>query len=166
MRTKILLIAAAIVSLASSANAMSLSIDGPDCPTCDGSDLFLEINDNDDGNFDTSGVCKNGGGTDEICTSGSVDITGGGDPKWEFTVPGGSPKTDPPGWQSGGQHANPAGLQGLSQKPAKGNPIAENGPAVPEPSSALLFGIGALVASRLLPSWARYFGAAWRRRPF
>jgi len=201
MRMKILLVAAAIVSLASSASAMSLSIDGSSCLTCDGSDLFLEINDNNDGTFDvlliintddyiggkdgivqagfggiqgwtlvdldsepagsaipwampiganvnSSGFCKNGGTTDKICTSGYVDITGGGDHKWEFTVTGGTLKTDTAGWHIGGQYASLVDLRPENERGPKGNLVSESGPPIPEPNSALLLGIGALVASR------------------
>jgi hypothetical protein len=209
MKSRILPIVATIVSLASSASAMSLTIDGSSCGTCDGSDLFLEIKDNSDDTFhvtlildtsdydggkdgvvqvgfggiqgwtsvdfysvpagswalpiganvSSSGPCKNGGNTDKICTSGYVAITGG-EQKWEFTVTGGTLKTDTADWHIGGQYANLADLRPENeladllpgnQNGPKGNLISESGPGgspIPEPNSALLFGIGALAASR------------------
>lgn len=224
MATKTLLLGVAIVSLAAPAGAMSLSIDGSNCLTCDGSDLFLEIIDtggsfdvtliiNTDDYFGTKdgivqagfggiqdwtsvvltsepagstlswadaiganvssgGLCKNGGTTSKICTAGYVDITGGGDHTWTFTVTGGTLKMDTADWHIGGQYADFADLQSQSAPTGrsrnqrgpnlsasggganligpKGHLISESGgsPPIPEPSSALLFGIGALIASR------------------
>ncbi len=99
-------------------------------------------------NVSSSGLCKNGGSTDKICTSGFVDISGGGDFTWTFTVKGGTLNADTTGWHLGGQYADLADLK--SRKGPNGNIISESGPAraIPEPGAALLFGIGLLCVSR------------------
>jgi hypothetical protein len=87
----------------------------------------------------SNSLCEVGGSSDKICTHGFVDITGGGDYSWAFNVVGGTLKQDE--WHIGGQFANSAG-------PARGQIISSSGiPVIPEPSAALVFGIGALIVA-------------------
>jgi hypothetical protein len=93
-------------------------------------------------NISSAGLCANGDNTGKVCTSGFVDITGGGDFKWEFTVTGGTlqPLSD---WHIGAQFADSAAAirgQIISAGPG--------GPNVPEPSAALIFGVGVILAAR------------------
>lgn len=91
-------------------------------------------------------LCTKGTSSDKVCTHGFADITGGGDHVWEFTVTGGTLKLGPDAeWHIGAQFANAAG-------PAAGKIISEEGspgPAIPEPSAALVFGVGALLVARM-----------------
>ena len=87
----------------------------------------------------SAGLCAVGGASDKICTSGFVNITGGGNYTWEFTVTGGTlkPLSD---WHIGGQFADSAA--------ATRGQIISAGPAIPEPSAALVFGVGTLLVAR------------------
>ena len=92
----------------------------------------------------SNGPCANGGaGGGKICTQGFVNITGGGDFVWEFNVVGGTMKETP--WHIGAQFANQAGG-------ARGQILSEEGTSssnpIPEPSAALIFGVGVLAAAR------------------
>ena len=94
----------------------------------------------------SNGPCANvGAGGGKICTSGFVNITGGGDFVWEFNVVGGTLKETP--WHIGAQFANKAGR-------AQGQILSEDGspststPPIPEPTAALIFGACVLAVSR------------------
>ncbi len=87
-------------------------------------------------------LCAVGTSSDKVCTHGFVTITGGGDFVWEFNVVGGTLKDTP--WHIGAQFANQAG-------PTQGWILSEEGPSsspIPEPTAALLFGVGMLAAAR------------------
>jgi hypothetical protein len=200
MKTFRLLIAAMFLTcVASLASAYSLTIDGATCGSCEGANLYLEINDNG-GSFDvtltvntdnytgtkdglvtvgfggihgwtavsldsspltsgvawsdpiganvsSSGQCASGSTTDKICTQGFVDVSGGGDFTWAFTVTGGSFSTDTSTWHIGGQFADLSDLS--SSKGPRGHLISEPGPAhaIPEPGAAFLFAAGLLVVA-------------------
>jgi len=87
----------------------------------------------------SAGLCATGSSSDKICTSGFVDITAGGDYKWEFTVTGGTvkPVSD---WHIGGQFADSAAA-------IRGQIISASAP-IPEPSGAFVFGLGILLVAR------------------
>jgi hypothetical protein len=89
-------------------------------------------------------LCSNTkGNSDKVCTAGfSGDITGGGDWTWTFRLTGGTLDTSE--WHLGGQYANSAGETYGKIISADAAP----GLAVPEPSAALLFGVGALLMGR------------------
>jgi len=204
MHSRILLIAAvfaASLAISTAASALSLTVGGSTCGSCQGTDIELEIIDNigsfdvtltinadnytgkKDGlvqvgfggisgwssvaldsspassavawsnpiaaNVSSSGLCKNGSNTDKICSTGFVDISGGGDFVWEFTVNGGTLRPDTYDWHIGGQFADLSDL--TSRKGPKGNLISEPGSKpVPEPRSAMLFALGALVCARTI----------------
>lgn len=90
----------------------------------------------------SNSLCSNtNGDSDKVCIYGFVDITGGGEYTWQFRVTGGTllETTD---WHLGGQYANNANA-------TSGKIIsADVGALVPEPSAALLFGVGVLVLNR------------------
>jgi hypothetical protein len=79
----------------------------------------------------SNNLCLQGTSTDKVCTHGFVDITGGGDFTWAFTVVGGT-LLDPLDWHIGGQFANGPGI-------AQGELISA---AIPEPTAALVFALG------------------------
>jgi hypothetical protein len=87
----------------------------------------------------SNNLCEKGTSSDKVCTSGFVDITGGGDYTWEFTLTG-STLLDPIDWHFGGQFADAPGT-------ARGEIISA---AIPEPSAALVFSLGLLVVGRHL----------------
>jgi hypothetical protein len=89
-------------------------------------------------NVSSSGLCATGSSSDKICTSGFVDITGGGDFTWDFTVTGGTvkPLSD---WHIGGQFADSAAA-------TRGQIISAS--PVPEPSAVFVFGVGMLLVTR------------------
>jgi hypothetical protein len=83
------------------------------------------------------------GDTDKACIFGYVNIQGGGDYTWTFRIDDGTLITDTSEWHLGAQYADGAYR-------SAGNLIsAESGtPPVPEPTAALLFGLGALLVTR------------------
>jgi hypothetical protein len=87
----------------------------------------------------SNNLCQKGTASDKVCTSGFVDITGGGDFTWEFTLTG-STLLDPIDWHFGGQFADGSG-------PTQGEIISA---AIPEPSAALVFSLGLLFVGRHL----------------
>ena len=99
-------------------------------------------------NISSSSLCSGSSRTDKVCSTGYVDITGGGTYVWDFTVTGGTVATDTTGLHIGGQYADLSDLS--SQRGPRGKLISEAGSTsqVPEPSAALLFGVGLLVAAR------------------
>jgi len=94
--------------------------------------------------INSNSLCANGSGNgDKLCIysqNSHLNITGGGDFTWTFQIFGGTLKTDE--WHLGAQYANAVGT-------ATGKIIsAEADPAIPEPSAALLFGVGAILVTR------------------
>jgi hypothetical protein len=85
------------------------------------------------------------GDTDKVCVAGYVDITGGGDYTWTFRIDDGTLITDTSGWHLGAQYS-PLSEAGR----ARGKLISAEGGAtpVPEPTAALLFGLGAILVTR------------------
>lgn len=85
------------------------------------------------------------GGTDKVCIQGFVDITAGGDYTWTFRIYDGTLMTDTSDWHLGAQYAN-------GHYRARGNIISAEGgsstPPVPEPTAAVLFGLGAILMTR------------------
>ena len=87
----------------------------------------------------SGGLCSPGGSTNKVCISAEnslLDLRVNGIYEWTFKIVGGTviPTSQ---WTFSGQLADAVG-------PARGNIISQNPPAVPEPSAALLFGIGTL----------------------
>ena len=84
------------------------------------------------------------GDTDKVCAFGYVDITAGGDYTWTFRIDDGTLITDTSQWHLGAQYT-PLTTSGR----ARGQIISYNGGTpVPEPTAALLFGLGALLVTR------------------
>ena len=67
-----------------------------------------------------------------------IDITAGGDYTWTFRIDDGTLITDTSEWHLGAQYAN-------GHYRAKGKIISA---AVPEPTAAVLFGLGAILVTR------------------
>jgi len=94
-------------------------------------------------NVSSAGLCKNGSNTGKVCTSGFVDITGGGDYTFEFLVVGGTALTATD-IHFGGQFANSAAA-------SKGKLISASlDVPVPEPSAAVAFATGLVVVAGTL----------------
>jgi hypothetical protein len=87
----------------------------------------------------SNALCEVGTESDKVCTYGFVDITGGGEFTWEFTLMG-STLLDPSEWHFGGQFANGPG-------PAQGQLISA---VIPEPSAAVVFSVGLFLVGRRL----------------
>ena len=86
------------------------------------------------------------GNSDKLCIfakNSLVNITGGGDFTWVFDVTGGTVAEE---WHLGAQYANAVGSARGKIISAEGVP--SDGPPIPEPSAALLFGVGAVLVSR------------------
>jgi hypothetical protein len=83
------------------------------------------------------------GNTDMACVAGFVDITEpGGDYTWIFHIEAGATLiTDTSEWHLGAQYAN-----GFYR--AQGKIISASAQPIPEPTAALLFGMGALLITR------------------
>jgi hypothetical protein len=83
------------------------------------------------------------GDTDKVCIYGFVNIQGGGDYTWTFRIDDGTLITDTSEWHLGAQYAN-------GQFRSAGHIISAEGGAapVPEPTAAVLFGLGALLVTR------------------
>jgi hypothetical protein len=92
-----------------------------------------------------SGPCDPGHGSknDKVCSSGFVDITSDGEYTWEFYLVGGTLITDTSEWHLGGQYADSGGR-------ARGQiwSTSGSGAPVPEPTAAVLFGLGAILVAR------------------
>jgi hypothetical protein len=90
-------------------------------------------------------LCEPGpGGTDKVCAAGFVNVKSvGGDYTWVFLIEGGTLITDTSEWHFGGQYADGRLL-------SPGHIISTDGGAqpVPEPTAAVLFGLGALLVTR------------------
>ncbi len=78
------------------------------------------------------------GDTDKVCIHGFVNITAGGDYTWTFRIDDGTLITDTSEWHLGAQYAN-------GHYRAKGKIISA---VVPEPTAAVLFGLGAILVTR------------------
>jgi hypothetical protein len=80
---------------------------------------------------------KTNGSTDKICIHGFVDVTGGGDYTWTFRIDDGT-LMDTSEWHLGAQYAD-------GHYRTAGKIISAQ---VPEPTAAMLFGMGALLVVR------------------
>jgi len=87
----------------------------------------------------SNNLCEKGTSSDKVCTSGFVDIMGGGDYTWVFTLTG-STLLDPSDWHIGGEFADGPGI-------TQGQIISA---AIPEPSAALVFSVGLFLVGRHL----------------
>ena len=86
------------------------------------------------------------GDTDKVCITGFVDITAGGTYTWTFRLDQGTLIADTSEWHLGAQYT-PLSEAGR----ARGKIISFSGggtPPVPEPTAALLFGLGAALVAR------------------
>lgn len=84
-------------------------------------------------------LCAPGDTTDKVCIYAQnefLDMSGGGNYTWTFKLTG-STVLSTSEWHFSGQWSNDVGL-------ANGNIISAGAAAVPEPSAALLFAVGAL----------------------
>jgi hypothetical protein len=81
------------------------------------------------------------GDTNKVCIHGFVDITAGGDYTWTFRIDDGTLITDTSEWHLGAQYAN-------GHYRATGKIISAGARPVPEPTAAVLFGLGAILATR------------------
>ena len=86
---------------------------------------------------------KTNGDTDKVCVAGFVNVTGGGDQTWTFRIDDGTLITDTSEWHLGAQYADGRFRSAGSILSAEGGT-----PPVPEPTAALLFGLGALLVTR------------------
>ena len=86
---------------------------------------------------------KTNGNTDKVCVAGFVNIQGGGDSTWTFRIDDGTLITDTSEWHLGAQYADGLFRSAGSLLSAEGGT-----PPVPEPTAALLFGLGALLVTR------------------
>jgi hypothetical protein len=85
-----------------------------------------------------SSCSKTKGNTSKVCIFGYVDITGGGEYTWKLRLEGGD-LLEEEEWHLGAQYANAPGT-------ARGRIISTSpAEAIPEPSAAVLFGVGFLV---------------------
>lgn len=97
-------------------------------------------------NSAVGGPCKpTGDSSDKVCASGFVNITSNGEYTWTFYIVGGTLMADTADWHLGAQYADGGGR-------ATGSIISTDGgggtPPVPEPTAALLFGLGAILVAR------------------
>ena len=97
--------------------------------------------------INSNSLCDNtNGDTDKVCVAGYVDITAGGDYTWVFRIDDGTLITDTSEWHLGAQYTP---LTGAGR--ARGQIISYDGGGsdpVPEPTAALLFGLGAILVTR------------------
>jgi len=97
--------------------------------------------------INSNSLCDNTTGqTDKVCVAGYVDITSGGDYTWTFRIYDGTLITDTSQWHLGAQYTP---LSGAGR--ARGKIISYTGggsPPVPEPTAAVLFGLGAILVAR------------------
>jgi hypothetical protein len=86
---------------------------------------------------------KTNGNTNKVCIAGFVNIQGGGDNTWTFQIDDGTLITDTSEWHLGAQYAD-------GRFRSAGKIISAEGGAqpVPEPTAAVLFGLGALLVTR------------------
>ncbi|MBW2693480.1 MAG: hypothetical protein JRE57_12750 [Deltaproteobacteria bacterium] len=81
------------------------------------------------------------GKTDKICIHGFVDVTSGGEYTWTFRIDDGTLIMDTSEWHLGAQYAD-------GHYRATGKIISAGSQPIPEPTAALLFGMGALLVVR------------------
>ena len=97
--------------------------------------------------INSNSLCSNQNGqTEKVCVAGYVDITAGGDYTWTFRIDDGTLITDTSEWHLGAQYT-PLSDAGR----ARGEIISYDGGGsdpVPEPTAALLFGLGAILVMR------------------
>jgi hypothetical protein len=86
---------------------------------------------------------NNGNNNDKMCSSGFVNITSDGEYTWEFYIVGGTLITDTSEWHLGGQYADGGGRATGQIWSTSGS-----GTPVPEPTAAVLFGLGAILVAR------------------
>jgi hypothetical protein len=84
---------------------------------------------------------KTNGNTSKVCVAGFVNVTGGGDYTWTFRIDDGQLITDTSEWHLGAQYAN-------GRFRSTGHLISTDAQPVPEPTAAVLFGLGALLVTR------------------
>jgi hypothetical protein len=84
------------------------------------------------------------GNSDKVCVAGFVNTQGGGEYTWTFLIEGGTVRTDTSEWHIGGQWAD--GFYRTSGPVISSDAAGEQ--AVPEPTAAVLFGLGALLITR------------------
>lgn len=90
-------------------------------------------------------LCSPSGSSNKVCVSAEnslFDLRVNGIYEWTFKIVGGT-ELPTSQWVFSGQFANVVGA-------ARGNIISQSAPAVPEPTAALLFGLGALTVGRSL----------------
>jgi hypothetical protein len=94
-----------------------------------------------------SDVCQTSGGdnTGWVCIQGFVNaVDTPGEYTWTFHIDDGTLMTDTSEWSLGGQYANGGGRTPGKILSAEGGDT----PLVPEPTAALLFGLGAILVTR------------------
>ena len=83
---------------------------------------------------------KTGSNSDMVCIHGFVDVTSGGDYTWTFRIDDGM-LMDSSEWHLGAQYAD-------GHYRTAGKIISASAAPIPEPTAALLFGMGALLVVR------------------
>jgi hypothetical protein len=90
--------------------------------------------------INSNSLCDNtNGNSSKVCIWGFVDVTAGGNYTWEIRLDGGTLITDE--WHLGAQYAN-------GPWRSAGHIISASARPIPEPTAALLFGMGALLVTR------------------
>jgi hypothetical protein len=89
--------------------------------------------------INSSGLCAGGSSSQFVCTSGYANILTDDVYTWNFTVEGGSVLDE---WTIKFQYGNATGVNNGQLISAPGRP----GPPIPEPTAALVFAAGLLVA--------------------
>jgi hypothetical protein len=84
---------------------------------------------------------KTKGNTDKVCVHGFVDITSGGEYTWTFRIYDGTLIMDTSEWHLGAQYSD-------GHYRDVGKIISASSAPIPEPTAALLFGMGALLMVR------------------
>ena len=93
--------------------------------------------------INANSLCDNiQGNSSKVCVWGFVDITAGGDYTWTFRLEGGT-LLDVEDWHLGAQYAN-------GPWRSAGHIISADATPVPEPTAAVLFGLGAILVTRRL----------------
>jgi len=80
--------------------------------------------------------------TDMVCVFGFVDITDGGEFTWTFHIDDGTLIADSSEWHFGGQYADEEG-----EATGQIFSVDGGGSVVPEPTAAMLFGLGAVLVA-------------------
>ena len=99
-------------------------------------------------NSSVNGPCDPnvGDATDKVCSSGFVNTTADGEYTWTFYIVGGTLIEPTSEWHLGGQYADSGG-----RAPGQIWSTAGSGTPVPEPTAAVLFGLGAILVARRAP---------------